>query len=62
MDQVEASNVINIWSGISNFAPLLGAFVSDAYVGRFRTIAFSSFASLLVHLPTSLINLIFTHT
>ncbi|KAL8111929.1 protein NRT1/ PTR FAMILY 2.13-like [Apium graveolens] len=47
MDQVEASNVINIWSGISNFAPLLGAFVSDAYVGRFRTIAFSSFASLL---------------
>ena len=54
MDQVEASNVINIWSGISNFAPLLGAFISDAYVGRFRTIAFSSFASLLVRLPTSI--------
>lgn len=48
LDQVYASNVINIWSGISNFAPLLGAFISDAYVGRFRTIAFSSFAALLV--------------
>lgn len=48
MDQVYASNVINIWSGITNFAPLIGAFISDAYVGRFRTIAFSSFAALLV--------------
>ncbi|KAL1808300.1 hypothetical protein ACET3Z_025290 [Daucus carota] len=47
MDQVYASNVNNIWSGISNFAPLLGAYISDAYVGRFRTIAFSSFAVLL---------------
>lgn len=47
MDQVSASNVINIWSGVTNFAPLVGAFISDAYVGKFRTIAFSSFASLL---------------
>uniref|UniRef100_A0A5B7BHD1 Nitrate transporter 1.7 n=1 Tax=Davidia involucrata TaxID=16924 RepID=A0A5B7BHD1_DAVIN len=47
MDQASASNVLNIWSGITNFAPLLGAFISDAYVGRFRTIAFASFASLL---------------
>ncbi|XP_054810126.1 protein NRT1/ PTR FAMILY 2.13 isoform X2 [Prosopis cineraria] len=47
MEQVFASNVINIWFGITNFAPLLGAFISDAYVGRFKTIAFASFASLL---------------
>ncbi|XP_059447497.1 protein NRT1/ PTR FAMILY 2.13-like [Corylus avellana] len=47
MDQVSASNVIYIWSGVSNFAPLVGAFISDAYVGKFRTIAFSSFALLL---------------
>ncbi|KAB1220729.1 Protein NRT1/ PTR FAMILY 2.13 [Morella rubra] len=49
MDQVMASNIINIWSGVTNFAPLVGAFVSDAYVGRFRTIAFASFASLLLN-------------
>ncbi|KAF5449720.1 hypothetical protein F2P56_030137 [Juglans regia] len=47
MDQVSASNVINIWSGVTNFAPLVGAFISDAYVGRFPTIAFASLASLL---------------
>ncbi|KAJ7953740.1 NRT1/PTR family protein 2.2 [Quillaja saponaria] len=47
MDQVTASNVLNIWSGISNFGPLIGAFISDAYVGRFKTIAFASCASFL---------------
>ncbi|KAK9935624.1 hypothetical protein M0R45_022719 [Rubus argutus] len=47
LNQVSASNIIYIWSGLSNFAPLLGAFVSDACVGRFRTIAFGSFSLLL---------------
>lgn len=48
MDQVSASNVLNIWSGVSNFAPLIGAFISDAYVGRFATIAVASVASFMV--------------
>ncbi|CAF1906804.1 unnamed protein product, partial [Brassica napus] len=47
LEQVDASNVINIWSGFSNLTPLVGAFISDAYVGRFKTIAFASFATLL---------------
>ncbi|XVF44148.1 hypothetical protein PTKIN_Ptkin02bG0097600 [Pterospermum kingtungense] len=47
MDQVSASNILNIWSGVTNFAPLVGAFISDAYAGRFRTIAVASVASLL---------------
>ncbi|OMO51662.1 Proton-dependent oligopeptide transporter family [Corchorus capsularis] len=47
MDQVAASNVLNIWNGVTNFAPLVGAFISDAYVGRFKTILVASFASLL---------------
>ncbi|KAA8533025.1 hypothetical protein F0562_032858 [Nyssa sinensis] len=47
MDQASAANVLNIWYGVTNFAPLLGAFISDAYVGKFRTIAFASFPSLL---------------
>ncbi|EXB63800.1 Nitrate transporter 1.7 [Morus notabilis] len=46
MDQVSASNIMNIWSGVNNFAPLVGAFISDAYAGRFWTIGFASFASL----------------
>ncbi|KAG4921191.1 hypothetical protein AAZX31_18G118300 [Glycine max] len=46
LDQVYASNIISLWFGISNFTPLLGAFISDAYVGRFRTIAFASFGTL----------------
>ncbi|KAJ0428634.1 putative proton-dependent oligopeptide transporter family, MFS transporter superfamily [Helianthus annuus] len=48
MNQVAASNLLNIWSGVNNFAPLVGAFISDAYVGKFWVIAFSSFASLAV--------------
>jgi dipeptide/tripeptide permease len=52
MDQVSASNIVYIWSGVSNFAPLVGAFISDAYVGKFRTIAFSSFALFLVYITS----------
>lgn len=49
LEQVTAANVLNIWSGVTNFAPLVGAFISDAYVGRFKTIAFASCAAFLVH-------------
>ncbi|XP_076938899.1 protein NRT1/ PTR FAMILY 2.13-like [Bidens hawaiensis] len=60
MNQVTVSNLINIWSGLTNFTPLIGAFISDAYVGKFWVIAFSSFATLtgmmimtlIVALPT----------
>ncbi|XP_048616079.1 protein NRT1/ PTR FAMILY 2.13-like isoform X2 [Brassica napus] len=47
LEQVKAANVINIWFGFTNLTPLVGAFISDAYVGRFKTIAFASFATLL---------------
>ncbi|URE18702.1 POT family [Musa troglodytarum] len=47
MKQVVAANTINIFIGTTNFAPLLGAFVSDAYCGRFRTIAYASVVSFL---------------
>ncbi|KAM0058826.1 putative proton-dependent oligopeptide transporter family, MFS transporter superfamily [Helianthus debilis subsp. tardiflorus] len=55
MNQVSASNVINIWYGINNFLPLIGAFISDAYVGKFWVIAFSSFATLLGMVTMTLI-------
>lgn len=46
--QLQATNITNIFYGTLNFSPLLGAFISDAYLGRFRTLAYGSFASLLV--------------
>lgn len=55
MEQASAANLLNIWFGVGNFAPLLGAFVSDAYIGRFWTIGFSSFASLLGMVTLTLI-------
>ncbi|KAG6525762.1 hypothetical protein ZIOFF_015729 [Zingiber officinale] len=48
VQQVAAANIVNIFSGTTNFAPLVGAFLSDAYCGRFRTLAYSSIATFLV--------------
>ncbi|CDP00275.1 unnamed protein product [Coffea canephora] len=55
MDQVSASNVINIWSGATSFLPLVGAYLCDAYIGRFLTIAFASFFVLLGMVAMTLI-------
>ncbi|RDX68579.1 putative protein NRT1/ PTR FAMILY 2.14, partial [Mucuna pruriens] len=49
MDQVLAAYILNTWLAVSNITPLVGAFVADAYLGKFQTIALSSFASLVVH-------------
>lgn len=42
------TNIIFLWSAATNFMPILGAFLSDSYLGRFLTIGFGSIASLLV--------------
>ncbi|MED6134699.1 hypothetical protein PIB30_039534 [Stylosanthes scabra] len=46
MDQVSAANIINTWNALSYVVPLFGAFLADAVLGKFRTIAFASLASL----------------
>lgn len=48
MDQVFAANILNTWSAISGVLPVFGAFIADAYLGKFVTIAISSFANLTV--------------
>ncbi|OEL18592.1 Protein NRT1/ PTR FAMILY 2.13, partial [Dichanthelium oligosanthes] len=37
-----ATNVGNVYSGTTSFAPVVGAFVADAFWGRFRTMLFGS--------------------
>ncbi|CAA6659011.1 unnamed protein product [Spirodela intermedia] len=47
MGAVAAANLTNIWNGTTNFAPLVGAFLSDAYWGRFPTIVLACVATFL---------------
>ncbi|GKV16227.1 hypothetical protein SLEP1_g26899 [Rubroshorea leprosula] len=44
----EGTNILFIWSAAISFAPLLGAFISDSYLGPFLTIGFGSIVSLLM--------------
>lgn len=43
----KGNNILFFWSAATNFMPLLGAFLSDSYLGRFLTIGFGSIASFL---------------
>ncbi|RID56784.1 hypothetical protein BRARA_F00208 [Brassica rapa] len=43
----KGTNVLFMWSAATNFTPLLGAFLSDSYLGRFLTIAIASLSSFL---------------
>ncbi|KAE8038393.1 hypothetical protein FH972_010912 [Carpinus fangiana] len=44
---VVAAKNVNTWVGVSTLFPLLGAFIADSYLGRFRTILISSLIFLL---------------
>ncbi|XP_019167214.1 PREDICTED: protein NRT1/ PTR FAMILY 2.13-like [Ipomoea nil] len=58
LDLVEAANMMGIWTGVTSFIPLLGAFISDSYLGRFWTIAVSSIFEILGMLIFTIIALV----
>ncbi|XP_022868184.1 protein NRT1/ PTR FAMILY 1.2-like [Olea europaea var. sylvestris] len=47
MEMTTASNIMFFWSGATNFMPVLGAIISDSFLGRFRTIGFGSIVCLM---------------
>ena len=48
MKSITAATLINIFNGTTNFATLPGAFLSDTYFGRYKTLGFASIASFMV--------------
>ncbi|XP_062222188.1 protein NRT1/ PTR FAMILY 1.2-like [Phragmites australis] len=46
MSSALATVVLYFWNALSNFLPIFGAVLADAYLGRFRVIALGSFVSL----------------
>ncbi|EEF45002.1 protein NRT1/ PTR FAMILY 2.11 [Ricinus communis] len=47
MKSITATTVINVFTGTVNAVPLIGAFVSDTYLGRYKTLAFASICSFM---------------
>ncbi|KAL2254022.1 UNVERIFIED_CONTAM: Protein NRT1/ PTR FAMILY 2.10 [Sesamum indicum] len=47
MKSITATNVLNVFNGTSNFGTLLGAFLSDTYLGRYKTLGIASVSSFL---------------
>ncbi|KAE8677825.1 tocopherol cyclase [Hibiscus syriacus] len=47
METAKAANVIFVWSAVTNFTPIIGAFLADSYLGKYRMIGFGSMVSFL---------------
>ncbi|MCL7034299.1 hypothetical protein MKW94_027650 [Papaver nudicaule] len=43
---VTAAIVLSVYQGTTFFTPLIGAYIADTYLGRFKTLCFASIASL----------------
>lgn len=47
MEAARASILISLWSALSNGLAILGAFISDSYLGRYRAVAIGTISSLI---------------
>ncbi|KAF9614585.1 hypothetical protein IFM89_019368 [Coptis chinensis] len=47
IDIATGTSILSLWSAGTNFLPIIGAFISDSYLGPYRTIALGSTASFL---------------
>ncbi|MCL7051075.1 hypothetical protein MKW94_004686, partial [Papaver nudicaule] len=45
MKNVSAATLMSVFSGTTNLATLVGAFLSDAYFGRYKTLGFACISS-----------------
>nr|KYP56053.1 putative peptide transporter At1g52190 family [Cajanus cajan] len=65
LENITATNIINVFNGSTNFATLLGAFLSDAFFGRYKILAFCTVASFAVNccflVPSSLKCILFVY-
>lgn len=60
MRSVDAATLLNGLNGTTSLAPIIGAFLSDAYLGRYLALAIASVASLIVSpVPLLLSSLLF---
>ncbi|KAF3618253.1 putative chaperone protein dnaJ 10-like [Capsicum annuum] len=50
MDMVTGSNMLFIWSAVSNIAPVAAAIMADSFVGRFHMIGLGSVVSVVTKL------------
>lgn len=50
MPLTKAANTLTNFNGTASLTPLLGAFLADAFVGRFWTIAVASIVYQIVNL------------
>ncbi|XP_073119370.1 protein NRT1/ PTR FAMILY 2.11-like [Henckelia pumila] len=47
MSRISATTLLNVFNGTTNFCTLIGAYASDTYFGRYKTLGFGSVASFL---------------
>ncbi|KDP31196.1 hypothetical protein JCGZ_11572 [Jatropha curcas] len=47
MKSITAATIINVFNGTANFGTLVGAYLSDTYFGRYKTLGFATIASFL---------------